>query len=302
MATHSVEIVNEAEPNEIISIIPHLKSGRRIHTDEEFASLYHYLGSTDNADYARIARSRRVIFVEGKDGRALRRFAARCNLKQLADPQGPPIVRLGGFSQWRRAIDAVWAFKHVLDLEIDAFCLFDRDYRSDEQVDAFISSAAEADVVCHVLRRKEIENYLLIPDAIHRALLRRIRTRGQASNIPTVNDVAGWLDEICHEFKIPVMSRRLANVLQFAKERGSPVDQSTLISQCTTEFEQEWRDASIRLTRVPGKEVLARINDTLQSQFKVAVTEAMLIDSLQVAELDVDLQRVLQQLNNFCNE
>jgi hypothetical protein len=41
MATHSVEIVNEAEPNEIISINPQLKSGKRIHTENEFASLYH---------------------------------------------------------------------------------------------------------------------------------------------------------------------------------------------------------------------------------------------------------------------
>jgi hypothetical protein len=265
-------------------------------------SLYHYLGSTDNADFARIARSHRVIFVEGKDGRTLRRFAARCDLKRLADPQGPAIVRLGGFSQWRRAIDAVWAFKHVVDLEIEAFCLFDRDYRSDEQVEAFITSAAEVDVVCHVLGRKEIENYLLIPDAIHRAVVRRMWTRATVDNVLSVNDVNDWLNKICEEFKIPVMSQRMANILQFAKERGSSVDQSTLISQCTTEFEEEWRDASIRLTLVPGKEVLARLNDTLQSQLKVSVTEAMLIDSLQVTELDSELREVLRQLNDFCDD
>ncbi len=116
MATHSVEIVNDAEPDEIVSVTPELKSGRRIHTEEEFASLYNYLGSTDNADFARIARARRVIFVEGKDGRPLRRLAARCDLRRVADLQSTPIVKLGGFSQWRRAIDAVWAFKNILDL------------------------------------------------------------------------------------------------------------------------------------------------------------------------------------------
>src|SRR5215472_1396515 len=52
MATHSVEIVNDADPDEILSINPQMRSARRIHTDGEFANLYQLLGSTDNAEFA----------------------------------------------------------------------------------------------------------------------------------------------------------------------------------------------------------------------------------------------------------
>ena len=276
MATHSVEIVNDADPDEILSINPQMRSARRIHTDGEFANLYQLLGSTDNAEFARIARARRVIFVEGKDGRTLRRLAARCSLRRLADPQGTPIVRLGGFSQWRRAIHAVWAFRSILDLEIDAFCVFDRDYRTEDQVEAFVRTAEEADLQCHVLQQKEIENYLLVPDALHRAILRRIRERSRESAVPAMSDLIGWLDATCDGLKIAVMSQRLANVLQFAKETGSSLDQSTLIGRATSEFELEWRDRSKRLARVPGKEVLGHLNELLQANLKVSVTEAML--------------------------
>ena len=80
LATHSVEMINDAEPHEVVSVDPSNRSGKRIRTEEEYASLYRYLGSSDNADLARIARSQKVIFVEGKDGRLIRRLAARFGL------------------------------------------------------------------------------------------------------------------------------------------------------------------------------------------------------------------------------
>ena len=142
LATHSVEMINDAEPHEVVSVDPSNRSGKRIRTEEEYASLYRYLGSSDNADLARIARSQKVIFVEGKDGRLIRRLAARFGLDRLADSHSVPIVQLGGLSQWRRAAHAAWAFREVLDLDVAVFCLFDRDYRSDEEIAEFLTSAS----------------------------------------------------------------------------------------------------------------------------------------------------------------
>lgn len=48
-----------------------------------------------------------------------------------------PFVKLGGFFGWERALGAVWAFKEILDMDIEAFCLFDRDYRSTEEIEEF---------------------------------------------------------------------------------------------------------------------------------------------------------------------
>lgn len=160
MATHAVEIINDAEPDEIVSINPHYRSGKRIQTEGDYTGLYRYLGSTDNADFARIAKARRVIFVEGKDARLLRKLATRLGFDRLSNANGPPIIQLGGFSQWRRALHAVWAFQNILDLEIEAFCVFDRDYRCDDEIKNFLSDATAERVDCAVLNRKEIENYL----------------------------------------------------------------------------------------------------------------------------------------------
>ena len=177
MATHAIEIINEAEPNEVVSINRKYRSGKRVNSDEGYSALFRYLGSSGNADFARIAKARKVIFVEGQDGRLLRRVAARLGFARLADAQGTPIVQLGGFSQWRRAVDAVWAFNQLLDIEIEAFCLFDRDYRCDAEIQDFKLAIQCETVKCRVHDRKEIENHLLVLGPIQKSASKRLRSR-----------------------------------------------------------------------------------------------------------------------------
>ena len=148
LATHSVEIINDADAHEVVSVNASQRTARRIRTETEYASLYRYLGSGDNAELTRIARARKVVFVEGKDGRLLRRLATRFEFASLADSQNVPVVQLGGFAQWRRAAHAVWAFRQVLDLEIEVLCIFDRDYRCEEEVGDFLDVMRTEGVAC----------------------------------------------------------------------------------------------------------------------------------------------------------
>jgi hypothetical protein len=299
MATHSVEIINDAEPDEIVAINPQYRSGRRIRTEEEFSELYHYLGSTDNADFARIARARKVIFVEGKDGRLLRRLASRLRFEDLANPQGTPVVSLGGFSQWRRAIDAVWAFERILDLKIEAFCLFDRDYRCDDEITKFLNDCRSERVQPAVLERKEIENYLLVPDAIGRVVDRRLASRG--GNIATSvgrEDMVGWLRDLTDEFRFKVMTRLEGSVLESAQ--SSRLDRNTIAERFHTQFARQWAELDYRLARGPGKDIFSRLNNFLLSELKISITEPMVVSELTLSNVDPFLLGLLQRLNVFC--
>jgi energy-coupling factor transporter ATP-binding protein EcfA2 len=177
MATHAIEIINDADANEIVTIQPENKRGRRIKTDQDYQSVYKYIGSGENAAFARMAKAKRVIFVEGDDGKIIRRFAKNFGLKYLADAQNVPILKLGGFSEWRKASAAAWAVGKILEIDIAIHCLFDRDYRCEDEIKQFAGTRGEEEIVCYVLGRKEIENYLLCPRALHRALLSRLKER-----------------------------------------------------------------------------------------------------------------------------
>ncbi len=205
VATHSAEIINEAENGDVVSIDSHRRHAKRIGSEEDLAALYKYLGSSANADFARISRAKRVIFVEGKDGKLLRRFAARLRLTSLSDQQHVPIVQLGGFTQWRRATDALWAFRQILELEVDGFSLFDRDFRTDEEVEAFLKEIQGGEIKCSVLGRKEIENYLLQPEALHAAITTRLRERG-VTTFPSLDSICDCLREATESLRGYTMS------------------------------------------------------------------------------------------------
>jgi AAA15 family ATPase/GTPase len=125
IATHATEIINEADTDEIVVINPSYRSGKRIQSDAEYESMLNYIGSAENADFAKISRSKKIIFVEGHDARILRRIAKRLKLEALASDPQSPIFQLGGFSQWRRAEDTAWAFRNLLGVDVAISCVFD---------------------------------------------------------------------------------------------------------------------------------------------------------------------------------
>jgi hypothetical protein len=299
MATHSIEIINDAEVNEIVSVAAPFRTGRRIRSDKEYEAIYQHLGSAANADFARIARARRVVFVEGQDGRILRKLASILDLAALSDASNVPIVPLGGFSRWRRAEDAAWAFKQVFDLDVEIFCLFDRDYRSDAEVEAFCESVRTRSLEFYVLDRKEIENYLLVPSALQRAVQRRLATRKESTQIPTVEQVNEWLLEAANLTKAAVMAHRGACALRYERDIGSKRDDSVILRESNRRVEETWNHEMLSLA--PGKEVLARLNDRLQNQLQVSITETQIIEGISRSTLDGGLASFLKRLDAFCD-
>ena len=66
-------------------------------------------------------------------------------------------MQAGGFGQCRRVKDVAWTFREVLKLKVDVVALFDRDYRSQEEVNRFLAQMKENGIKAFVLERKESE-------------------------------------------------------------------------------------------------------------------------------------------------
>ncbi|ADP69994.1 hypothetical protein Rvan_0718 [Rhodomicrobium vannielii ATCC 17100] len=181
VATHSVEIINDAEPQEIVSINSHLKSAKRISTDEGLQSLFNYLGSVENVDISRLSKAKRIVFFEGKDKKILRKFAQKLNAANFTEMPEALIFGVGGFGGWKRVVEVAWTFKNVLKLDVNIFVLFDRDYRHSEEIAQFISTIKNEGIACAVLKRKEIENYALNVRVLIRTIRKKISARDQVA-------------------------------------------------------------------------------------------------------------------------
>jgi AAA domain, putative AbiEii toxin, Type IV TA system len=300
LATHAVEIINEADSNELISVNSKFQSGKRINSEVEFSALYQYIGSASNADFARIARAKKVIFVEGKDARILRRLGSKFGFLHIPDSQNVPIIQLGGFSEWKKAAHAVWAFKNILGIEVESFCLFDRDYRTQRDIEEFLCDAKKDNLICRVLARKEIENYLIDAESLYRAISKKQKSAEKGVKNLTLEELVGLLDVVTTEMRDLVSSQCLANALLNAKKNNAGEDQSTIIQKEMKRFESEWKDLSKRIFVVPGKSVLSELNGRLIELGVGSVTSAMIVDQMDISGNYGDLKGILSDIDHFC--
>jgi hypothetical protein len=155
--------------------------------------VFSILGSNLNPILTQLAKTRRAIFVEGDDFQIVGRFARRLSLPHVANRKDFALVPVKGFNPERiRSLKS--GMEITLGGPVLATAILDRDYRSDDER-AFI--AAQCEGFCKfvtVHRCKEVENFLLVPEAIDRAAARRLsevsKRSGKLSWPPKTGQVA----------------------------------------------------------------------------------------------------------------
>ena len=141
LATHSAEMVNEAEHDDVIIINKVKRSATRVADIDGLQEALFSIGSAQNIHLARLSRGRKILFLEGDDHRLLRRFAARLKFQNLAESTDVTFIPIGGFGQRQKIADAAWTFEKVLKSEIAIAAILDRDYRCSEEIETIIIDA-----------------------------------------------------------------------------------------------------------------------------------------------------------------
>jgi AAA15 family ATPase/GTPase len=138
IATHSTEIITEAETDDIVVINKRRKTGRRIRDPSELGDVFAALGSNLNPILTQLAKTRRALFVEGEDFQILSRFARKCSLTNIANRSDFGVVPVRGFSPERiRSLKI--GIEITLGGRIAAAAVMDKDYRCDSERAAITS-------------------------------------------------------------------------------------------------------------------------------------------------------------------
>ncbi len=89
LATHSAEIMAEADPQEIVLVDKARRSAKRLTDVRGVQQALNAIGSMHNITIAALARNRRILFVEhSNDWRIIRRFARQLGFFELATAWG----------------------------------------------------------------------------------------------------------------------------------------------------------------------------------------------------------------------
>ncbi|MEZ4475068.1 MAG: AAA family ATPase [bacterium] len=297
LATHSGEIVAEADSDEILLIDKRRHSARRLKASDDGQDALACLGSAHNMTLTRLARSRRVLFVEGPtDFPLLQRFARKLGLDDLAAGDGLVAVPVGGFSGWTGVLHIARGLSTVLGTQLLLAAVFDADYRSTGEIEDTTAQLAGSLRLVHIHRAKELENYLLVPAALQRAVDAALRSRSVSAEVLVQTHLA----EIVEPFRHTVTAQRLDCVVKWEKKARPGIDATTITTQFMRDFDDAWNSSlERRLELVSGKEVLRLLRIRLQSDHNVTLTESAIIKSFRREDVSEQLRDFLGRLNDF---
>lgn len=261
IATHSTEIITEAETDDIVLINKRRKTARRIKHPSQLEEVFTILGSNLNPILTQLAKTRHAVFVEGKDFQIIGKFARKLGLTDVGNRSDFAVVPVEGFNPERiRSLKI--GMETTLGGKIGAAAVLDKDYRCDGERASITDECKSFCNYVAIHNRKEIENFLLVPAAIDRAAARKVadRVKRSGDDIKFSNDAAEVLDNFASRRRSYVTAQYLANRRRFERTNSPSVHEATINEAALEEFEECWINVNSRLEVIPGKEAMSAIN------------------------------------------
>jgi energy-coupling factor transporter ATP-binding protein EcfA2 len=300
IATHSTEIITEAETDDIVLVNKQRRTAQRIHNPLQLEDVFRILGSNLNPILTQLAKTRRAVFVEGKDFQILGKFARKLGYANVGSRSNFAVVPVEGFNPERiRSLKT--GMETTLGTKIMAAAVLDKDYRCDNER---ISITNECKVFCSnvaIYKRKEIENFLLVPTAIDRAAARKVADQAKRTGVAIeyLADAAALLDDFALQKKSYVAAQYLAERKRFERVNSPSLHEATINEAALNEFDSSWKDQGSRLEVIPGKEAISAFNQHLQKTYGVSVTPTAIIDAMTADEVPSEMQKLIQEISQF---
>ena len=300
LATHSTEIISEADPGDLLVVDKKNRSAKRIKSQLQLPPIFEVLGSRLNPTLTQLAKTRRVVFVEGKDFKLLSAFSRRAGHQELANLSDFAVIPVHGFNP-ARVQDLSEGIEATLGVQILKAVIFDRDFRSDEEVEQQLRRLRAFASVAHIHECKEIENYVLVPRAIQRAIARRIQERATRTGSATQScgDVEKTLFALTDIMKSRINAQFISKREKYFRKASPKLDPATITENSLEEFETIWHDLGGRLRIVPGKELIAALNRQLQDRYSVTVTSSAIVGAMRKDEIPQSMLSLLSRLDDF---
>jgi len=285
IATHSIEIISEVEPRNIITIDKDSKIMRYANSKKSVQNIIDGIGSIHNISLVRLANAKKCLFVEGKDLHILSKIHDTLYPDSDFSLEVLPCVSLGGWSRLDEAFGASKLFHDETEDDVKCYCVLDRDYYPQEAIDSANKKANECFLFLHIWKKKEIENYIIVPSTL-------FRMSGQPQS--KREDFMANLDLVIDSFK-DIVFEQLTN--QISKHnKGKEV--STCMAIARNIVDENWLSMDGKISLVCGKDLIKKINEWMQSTYAQHCSVERILRNLHADEVAKELRDVIDTLKN----
>ena len=289
ITTHSVEMMSEVDVNEILIIDKKRPKSRFAGTLPAVQKLIDHVGSVHNIQLAKLWNARRCILVEGKDIKLLSESHNSLFPESKEGLATFPNMSIGGWGGWNYAVGSSMLLRNAGGESIVVYCILDSDYHTETECTKRKQEAEALGVQLHIWERKEIENYCLIPSAVHRVIASKVARRTVP---PTTDEIEEQMEEIIANLKNDVLDALSTEIHAQARALGS----GGANKKARHLLDQRWATFEGRLSIVSGKEVISRLSQWSQDQFSVSLNAALIARCMTPSEIPSEMVEVITAL------
>ncbi len=286
VATHSTEILSEVDPNDVLILERREASSSFSTSLPAVQELLASIGSAQNLHLTRLWAARRLILLEGKDMAVLKRIYNNVFPMTKQPLEVVPNMSIGGWNGWPYAIGSSMLLKNSVGEDITVYCILDRDYHTQREIDERLRDATAKRVQLYVWRMKELENYLLVPQPIQRIINARVPVRMVP---PSVDEVRREMEVIADEQKDVVLDA-IANEHWLRNRAGGLTAANREARRIVNPI---WANPDDRLRLVSGKAVLSALSAWSQVNFGVSFGVNAIAQEMTLAEIDPEVKALL---------
>lgn len=289
VATHSVEIMSEVESGTLLIVDRRRQTSKYADGQPDVQKLIDNLGGVHNIQLTRLWSASKCLLVEGEDLKFLQRFHKRLFDTSQNSLATIPNFSLGGWGGWNYAIGTSMTLRNTVDEKVVTYCILDSDYHTPREINGRMLEAEEKGIELHIWSRKEVENYLLVPEAIQRVVSKRANP---FTTPPTVEQVVAQIDVLTEELRIKVFDAFSHSFNMHDKSGGV----TKANREARAFLDEAWGTFEGRISRIPGKEIISRLSGWSKQEFNVSFSILNIFDEVRPSEIPNEIFEVLNAI------
>lgn len=291
VTTHSVEIMSEVQPDEILVVDKRQRKSCFAGSVPAVQAAIDRFGSVHNLHLTRLLSANRMILVEGKDLNIIKELQDTIFPNSNTPFQGLPNMSIGGWGGWKLAVGTSMGFHNALGQDISTYCIFDRDYHNIDEITDRYREAQKKNIQLHVWGQKEIENYLLVPEAISRFIAAKVAKRTTA---PTPDEVNKKLISLANELENEILDAIATEFWQSNKQSGQVGANRAARTRIRTA-----RDSYGHIIALAsGKQLLGLLSDWSNMEFGVSFSPTGIARELRLTEIHSEMADVIRAIED----
>lgn len=291
IATHSIEIMSEVDADQILVVERKKRKSNFTTSLPAVQRFIDNIGGVQNIQLARLWSSKKCLLIEGKDISILKIIQNKLFPNSLEPFDTIPNLSIGGWGGWNYAIGSSMVLKNAVGEKIVTYCILDSDFHTPAQIKKRKDKANEHDVQLHIWKRKEIENYLIIPEAIQRCIANRV---DESKTPPSKDVIKHKIDNLIKNYKDDVLDA-IANEFLSQDKKGGLAKANRTARKIVSEH---WKSEDGRYSIVSGKKLLSELSNWSNKRYEVSFGINAITQEVKTNEVPTEMKTIISKIES----